>query len=149
LALANKETMVVGGPLVRARLERSRATLIPVDSEHSAALQCLGGRPAAEVASLTLTASGGALRDHPRWREATPAEVLAHPVWEMGKRITVDSALLFNKGLELIEAHWLFGLPWGALHAVLHPAARVHALVGFRDGSTVLEAAPPDMALPI
>src|SRR5205823_1528037 len=96
LALANKETLVIGGPLVRAALARG-GELIPVDSEHSAALQCLGGRPAAEVASLTLTASGGALRDHPRWRDATPAEVLAHPVWEMGKRITVDSALLFNK----------------------------------------------------
>ncbi len=148
VALANKETLVVGGSLVRAALARG-GELVPVDSEHSAALQCLGGRPAEEIARLTLTASGGALRHHPRWREATRAEVLAHPVWEMGPRITVDSALLFNKGLELIEAHWLFGLAWEQLDAVLHPQARVHALVEFTDGSVVAQAAPPDMRLPI
>ncbi len=150
LALANKETLVVGGPLVRAALARPGAgTLVPVDSEHSAALQCLGARPAAEIARLTLTASGGALRRHPDWRRATRAEVLAHPVWSMGPRITVDSALLFNKGLELIEARWLFDLGWDQLDAVLHPEARVHALVTFRDGSTVLQAAAADMRLPI
>jgi len=148
LALANKETLVVGGPLVRRALARG-GELLPVDSEHSAALQCLGGRPAAEIARLTLTASGGALRRHPDWRRATREEVLAHPVWRMGPRITVDSALLFNKGLELIEARWLFDLDWDQLAAVLHPEARVHALVTFRDGSTVLQAAPPDMRLPI
>ena len=148
LALANKETLVVGGPLVRAALARG-GELVPVDSEHSAALQCLGGRPAEEVARLTLTASGGALRTHPDWRRATPAEVLAHPVWSMGPRITVDSALLFNKGLELIEAEALFGLGWERLGAVLHPQAVVHALVTFRDGSTVVQAAAPDMRLPI
>jgi len=148
LALANKETLVVGGPLVRAALARG-GELIPVDSEHSAALQCLGGRPASEVARLTLTASGGALRDHPDWRRATPAEVLAHPVWAMGSRITVDSALLFNKGLELIEARWLFDLEWDRLEAVLHPQARIHALVTFVDGSVVAQAAAADMRLPI
>ena len=148
LALANKETLVVGGPLVREALARG-GELIPVDSEHSAALQCLGGRPSAEIARLTLTASGGALRRHPDWRRATPGEVLAHPVWSMGPRITVDSALLFNKGLELIEARWLFDLGWAQLDAVLHPEALVHALVTFRDGSTVLQAAPADMRLPI
>ena len=148
LALANKETLVVGGPLVRRALERG-GELVPVDSEHSAALQCLGGCPPGEVARLTLTASGGALRRHPDWRRATREEVLAHPVWAMGPRITVDSALLFNKGLELIEARWLFDLGWEQLGAVLHPEALVHALVTFRDGSTVLQAAPPDMRLPI
>lgn len=148
LALANKETLVVGGPLVRRALAQG-GELVPVDSEHSAALQCVGGRPPAEIARLTLTASGGALRRHPDWRHATREEVLAHPVWRMGPRITVDSALLFNKGLELIEAHWLFGLGWDQLAAVLHPEARVHALVTFRDGSTVLQAAPADMRLPI
>ena len=148
LALANKETLVVGGALVEAALARG-GELIPVDSEHSAALQCLGGRPAREVARLTLTASGGPLRRHPRWREATRAEVLAHPVWAMGPRITVDSALLFNKGLELIEARWLFDLEWSQLSAVLHPQARVHALVEFVDGSVVAQAAAPDMRLPI
>ncbi len=148
LALANKESLVVGGPLVRRALARG-GELLPVDSEHSGALQCLLGRPVAEIASLTLTASGGALRDHPDWRRATVAEVLAHPVWSMGRRITVDSALLFNKGLELIEAHWLFDLGWDQLAALLHPEALVHALVAFRDGSTMLQAAPPDMRLPI
>jgi 1-deoxy-D-xylulose-5-phosphate reductoisomerase len=150
LALANKETLVVGGPLVQAALARHPgAELIPVDSEHSAALQCLSGRPPAEVLSLTLTASGGALRAHPDWRRATREEVLAHPVWAMGPRITVDSALLFNKGLELIEARWLFDLEWAQLSAVLHPQALVHAIVTFRDGSSVLQAAAPDMRLPI
>jgi 1-deoxy-D-xylulose-5-phosphate reductoisomerase len=149
LALANKETLVVGGALVRERLARRGGQLVPVDSEHSAALQCLGGRPASEIARLMLTASGGALRHHPNWREARPAEVLAHPVWSMGRRITVDSALLFNKALELIEAHWLFDLDWPKLEAVLHPQALVHALVTFVDGSTVLQAASPDMGLPI
>ncbi len=149
LALANKETLVVGGALVRQALERGGGELVPVDSEHSAALQCLAGRDPAEVERLTLTASGGALRNHPDWRRATPAEVLAHPVWNMGPRITVDSALLFNKGLGLIEAHWLFRLPWDRLAAVLHPQALVHAMVTFRDGSSLLQAAAADMALPI
>jgi 1-deoxy-D-xylulose-5-phosphate reductoisomerase len=148
LALANKETLVVGAALVAAARARG-GELVPVDSEHSAALQCLGGRPPAEVLRLTLTASGGALRAHPDWRRATPAEVLAHPVWSMGPRITVDSALLFNKGLELIEARALFGLEWRQLDAVLHPQALVHALAVFRDGSTVLQAAAADMRLPI
>jgi len=101
------------------------------------------------VARLTLTASGGALRAHPDWRHATCDEVLAHPVWAMGPRITVDSATLFNKGLELIEAHWLFGLDWQRLDAVLHPQARVHALVTFVDGSMTMQAATADMRLPI
>jgi 1-deoxy-D-xylulose-5-phosphate reductoisomerase len=148
LALANKETLVVGGELVKAALARS-GELLPVDSEHSAALQCLGGRPPAEVARLTLTASGGPLRRHSDWRAATRDEVLAHPVWAMGRRITVDSALLVNKGLELIEARWLFDLAWSQLEAVIHPQARVHALVEFVDGSIVAQAAPPDMRLPI
>jgi 1-deoxy-D-xylulose-5-phosphate reductoisomerase len=148
LALANKESLVVGGPLVRAALARG-GELLPVDSEHSAALQCLHGRPASEVAKLVLTASGGALRDHPDWRHATRAEVLAHPVWKMGERITVDSATFFNKGLELIEARWLFDLDWSQLDAVIHPQAIVHALVSFRDGSTVVQAATADMRLPV
>jgi 1-deoxy-D-xylulose-5-phosphate reductoisomerase len=148
LALANKETLVVGGALVRAALERG-GELIPVDSEHSAAFQCLAGRPAEEVRKLVITASGGALRVHPDWTRATPEEVLDHPVWSMGRRITVDSALLFNKGLELIEAEALFALGWDRLEAVLHPQAVVHALVVFRDGSTLVQAARPDMRIPI
>ena len=183
LALANKETLVIGADLVAAILRRpvaasapeelpnaaprrseagsafqsvpplalqpSEARLVPIDSEHSAALQCLQGRPAAEVARLTLTASGGPLRGHPDWRRATPAEVLAHPVWAMGPRITTDSATLFNKGLELIEARALFGLDWHQLDAVIQPRAVLHALVAFRDGSLVAQAARADMRLPI
>ncbi len=148
LALANKETLVIGSVLVRAALARG-GSLVPVDSEHSGALQVLGGRPAAEVVRLTITASGGALRDHPDWRRATREQVLAHPVWPMGDRITVDSALMFNKGLELIEAQVLFDLEWHQLEAVLHPEARLHAWATFVDGSTLVQAARPDMALPI
>lgn len=149
LALANKESMVVGGPLVRASLARAGGTLLPVDSEHSAALQCLLGRTPAEVAKLTLTASGGPLRKHPDWRRATRAEVLAHPVWAMGARITTDSATLFNKGLEIIEAHFLFDLPYEKLDAVIHPNAMVHALATFTDGSLMAQVARADMRLPI
>jgi 1-deoxy-D-xylulose-5-phosphate reductoisomerase len=169
LALANKETLVIGADLVLPLLKRNgaatvpgneaaqrsaaqrvqRPELLPIDSEHSAALQCLQGRPASEVARLTITASGGSLRGHPDWRRATPAEVLAHPVWAMGPRITTDSATLFNKGLELIEAHALFGLGWDQLDAVIQPRAVLHAIVAFRDGSLVAQAAHADMRLPI
>ncbi|HEY6196123.1 MAG TPA: 1-deoxy-D-xylulose-5-phosphate reductoisomerase [Candidatus Eisenbacteria bacterium] len=149
LALANKETLVVGGPLIERALQRAGGELTPIDSEHSAALQCLLGRPGAEVARLTLTASGGPLRGHPDWRRATPAEVLAHPVWAMGPRITTDSATLFNKGLEILEAHWLFHLEWAQLDAVIQPGAVLHAIVTFRDGSLVAQAAHADMRLPI
>ncbi len=149
LALANKETLVIGGPLIESALERAGGSLHPIDSEHSAARQCLLGRPPAEVARLTLTASGGPLRQHPDWRRATPAEVLAHPVWAMGQRVTTDSATMFNKGLEVIEAHWLFRLGWEQLDAVIQPRAVLHAIVTFRDGSLVAQAAHPDMRLPI
>ncbi len=149
LALANKETLVIGAALVAAALRRGKGELLPIDSEHSAALQCLLGRPPAEVARLTLTASGGPLRTHPDWRRATPAEVLAHPVWAMGPRITTDSATLFNKGLELIEAQALFGLGWEQLDAVIQPRAVLHAIVTFRDGSLIAQAAHADMRLPI
>lgn len=149
LALANKETLVIGGPLVAHELKRAGGALLPVDSEHSAAMQCLLGRPPAEVAKLTLTASGGPLRTHPDWRRATRAEVLAHPVWAMGARITTDSATLFNKGLEILEAHWLFDLPFERLDAVIHPQAIVHAIATFTDGSLVAQVARADMKLPI
>ncbi len=149
LALANKETLVIGAPLVHAALARHGGSMLPIDSEHSASLQCLLGRPSAEVAKLTLTASGGPLRRHPDWRRATPAEVLAHPVWAMGPRITTDSATLFNKGLEILEAHALFGLGFDQLDAVIQPGAVLHAIVTFRDGSLIAQAAHPDMRLPI
>lgn len=149
LALANKETLVVGGALVARALAAHGGALLPVDSEHSGALQCLLGRPADEIARLTLTASGGPLRRHPDWRRATRDEVLAHPVWAMGPRITTDSATLFNKGLEVIEAHWLFGLPYDRIDAVIHPQAVVHAIATFRDGSLLAQVARADMRLPI
>ncbi len=149
LALANKETLVVGGPLVKAALARGGGELTPVDSEHSAALQVLLGRPTHEVRRLTLTASGGPLRQHPDWRRATPQEVLRHPVWEMGPRITTDSATLFNKGLEILEAHWLFDLGYEQLEAVIHPQAVFHAIATFRDGSLIAQIAHADMRLPI
>lgn len=149
LALANKETLVIGAPLVHAAIARHGGRMLPIDSEHSASLQCLLDRPPSEVAKLTLTASGGPLRRHPDWRRATPAEVLAHPVWAMGPRITTDSATLFNKGLEILEAHALFGLGFDQLDAVIQPGAVLHAIVTFRDGSLIAQAAHPDMRLPI
>ncbi|MCE9628353.1 MAG: 1-deoxy-D-xylulose-5-phosphate reductoisomerase [Candidatus Eisenbacteria bacterium] len=149
LALANTETLVIGAPLVAELLQRAGGSMLPIDSEHSAALQCLLGRPPAEVAKLTLTASGGPLRTHPDWRRTTPAEVLAHPVWAMGPRITTASATLFNKGLEILEAHALFGLGFDQLDAVIQPRAVLHAIVTFRDGSLIAQAAHPDMRLPI
>lgn len=149
LALANKETLVIGSALIERSLAASGGTLLPIDSEHSAALQCLQGRPAHEVHRLTLTASGGPLRRHPDWRRATREEVLAHPVWAMGARITTDSATLVNKGLEILEARALFHLGWDQLDAVIHPQAIFHALVSFRDGSLLAQAARADMRLPI
>ncbi len=149
LALANKETLVVGAPLVAAARARTGGRLTPIDSEHSAAMQCLLGRSPAEVHRMTLTASGGPLLRHPDWRRATREEVLAHPVWAMGARITTDSATLVNKGLEILEAHALFDLAWDQVDAVLHPQALLHAMVSFRDGSLIAQAAHADMRLPI
>jgi len=149
LALANKETLVIGSPLVAAARARTGARLTPIDSEHSAAMQCLLGRSPQEVQCMTLTASGGPLLRHADWRRATRAEVLAHPVWSMGARITTDSATMVNKGLEILEARALFGLPWDRLEAVIHPQAMVHAMVRFIDGSLVAQAAHADMRLPI
>jgi 1-deoxy-D-xylulose-5-phosphate reductoisomerase len=150
VALANKESLVVGGPLVLEAARQGGGELVPVDSEHSAVLQCLGasGSPAAR---LTLTASGGPFRTWPaeRVREATVAEALRHPTWQMGHKITVDSATLVNKALEVIEAHFLFGLGYDRLRVVVHPQSIVHALVEFEDGSTVAQMGLPSMELPI
>lgn len=150
VALANKESLVVGGELV-VRLARARgARLLPVDSEHSAAFQLWQGR-AHEIRRLWLTASGGPFHGRPRQEleQARPAEALRHPTWRMGARITVDSATLFNKGLEVIEAHWLFGLPYEAIEVVVHPESRVHAIAELKDGSFLAHVGPPDMRLPI
>jgi 1-deoxy-D-xylulose-5-phosphate reductoisomerase len=151
LALANKESVVAAGELALAAQHRGGGRLIPVDSEHSAAFQCLEGRPRDQVHSLVLTASGGPFRGRRReeLEDVTPAEALAHPTWNMGPKITVDSATLANKGLELIEAHFLFGLDYDRIEVVVHPSSIVHALVRFRDGATLAHLGYPDMRVPI
>ena len=151
LALANKESLVAGGDLVLAAERRGGGRILPVDSEHSAAFQCLEGRAAETVHSLVLTASGGPFRARTRAELAgvSASEALAHPTWEMGPKITIDSATLMNKGLELIEAHFLFGLPLERIEVVIHPTSVVHALVRFRDGGVLAHMAYPDMRVPI
>ena len=151
LALANKESLVAAGELALAARRRGGARLIPVDSEHSAAFQCLEGRSADLVHSLVLTASGGPFRGRSRddLGSVTPEEALAHPTWSMGPKITVDSATLANKGLELIEAHFLFDLPYERIEVVIHPTSVVHALVRFRDGAALAHLGYPDMRVPI
>jgi len=151
LALANKESLVAAGELATAAWRRGGGRLLPVDSEHSAAYQCLEGRAPAMVHSLVLTASGGPFRGRAREElpDVTPDEALAHPTWNMGPKITVDSATLANKGLELIEAHFLFGLDYDRIEVVIHPTSTVHALVRFRDGAALAHLGYPDMRVPI
>lgn len=151
ILLANKESLVVGGSLVKEKLESQRTVLIPIDSEHNAIFQALESGKEEEVESLIITASGGPFLSTPldEISEATPEEALDHPNWDMGNRITCDSASMVNKGLEVIEAHWLFGIPYDSIRAVVHPQSVVHSLVQFRDGSIVGELGPPDMKVPI
>ncbi len=151
MALANKEPLVVAGELIMKEAARTGATLLPVDSEHSAIFQSLLGQARAAVRRVVLTASGGAFRElSPEQLEhVTPAQALAHPTWRMGPKVTVDSATLMNKGLELIEAHWLFGFAPEQLEVVLHRESLVHSLVEFVDGSVLAHLAAPDMRLPI
>jgi 1-deoxy-D-xylulose-5-phosphate reductoisomerase len=154
VALANKESLIVGGDLVVAAAEAAggrESHLIPVDSEHSALAQCLRGGRREEVARLVLTASGGPFRGRTAQdlREVTVQDALAHPTWDMGPVVTLNSATLMNKGLELIEAHELFGIPWDRLDVVVHPQSVVHSMVEFVDGSTLAQLSPPDMRLPI
>ena len=150
LALANKESLVAGGPLVQAAVQRPDQ-LVPVDSEHSALAQCLRGGRAAEVRRLVLTASGGPFRGRTRAElaDVSPEQAMAHPTWDMGPVITINSATLVNKGLEVVEAHLLFGTPYDDLSVVVHPQSVVHSMVEFVDGSTLAQASPPDMRLPI
>ncbi|MGQ9700729.1 MAG: 1-deoxy-D-xylulose-5-phosphate reductoisomerase [Candidatus Bipolaricaulaceae bacterium] len=150
LALANKESLVVGGELVMS-YRRYPDQIIPVDSEHAALWQILSGVRREEVERIWITASGGPLRNCPPQKLAhvTPAEALRHPTWKMGPRITVDSATLVNKAFEVIEAHHLFGMPWERIGALLHPESVVHALVELRDGSILAQLSTPDMRLPI
>jgi 1-deoxy-D-xylulose-5-phosphate reductoisomerase len=151
LALANKESLVAAGELALEAQRRGRGTLLPVDSEHSAAFQCLERREPETVHSLVLTASGGPFRGLGRDElgHVTPEQALAHPTWRMGRKITVDSATLANKGLELIEAHFLFGLPYERIEVIVHPTSVVHALVRFRDGAALAHLGFPDMRVPI
>ena len=151
VALANKESVVLAGELLTAIARRSGGVLMPVDSEHSGVFQCLQGRPVADVRRVTLTASGGPFlrRDPKTILDATPEEVLRHPTWSMGERITVDCATLINKGFEVIEARWLFGLTPEQVDVVIHPQSIVHAFVEFVDGSVVAQLSMPDMRLPL
>jgi 1-deoxy-D-xylulose-5-phosphate reductoisomerase len=151
LALANKESLVAAGDLARAAWMRGGGLLLPVDSEHSATYQCLEGRAPESVHSVLLTASGGPFRGRTRDELAavTVEDALAHPTWSMGPKITVDSATLANKGLELIEAHVLFDVPYEQIEIVVHPTSVVHALVRFRDGATLAHLGYPDMRVPI
>jgi 1-deoxy-D-xylulose-5-phosphate reductoisomerase len=149
LALANKESLVVGGELVTALAEATGAQLIPVDSEHSALFQLLAGERPGTVDRLVLTASGGPFRGRTDLESVTVEEALAHPTWQMGGKITVDSATLMNKGLELIEAHHLFGVPYDRIDVVVHPQSIVHALVHLNDGASLAHLGYPDMRVPI
>jgi 1-deoxy-D-xylulose-5-phosphate reductoisomerase len=151
LALANKESLVAGGPLVLEAAARGGGVLVPVDSEHSAILQCLQGSGRGSVSRLVLTASGGPFRgwNPARLKEVRPVDALRHPTWDMGAKITVDSATLANKALEVIEAHFIFQVPYDAIHVVVHPQSIVHSFVEFVDGSVLAQVGTPTMELPI
>lgn len=151
IALANKETLVMAGELVMKEAEARGVSIFPVDSEHSAILQCLAGRDACGIRRILLTASGGPFRDSPMstLRRIRPEDALAHPTWKMGPKISVDSSTLMNKGLEAIEARWLFGLPMEAIDIHIHPQSIVHSMVEFHDGSIVAHLSVPDMRIPI
>ncbi len=149
LALANKESLVAGGRACLDAAERGGGSLVPVDSEHAALSQCLARCDRAEVARIVLTASGGPFRTRRDLSSVTPDEALAHPTWSMGPKITVDSATLMNKGLEVIEAHWLFGFGYDAVGVLVHPQSIVHGMVELRDSTLLLQAAPTDMRIPI
>lgn len=151
VALANKETLVMAGALMVAEANARGARVLPIDSEHCALHQCLDGRPAADVARLLLTASGGPFRTRgvESLDAVTPADALNHPTWNMGRKITVDSATLMNKGLEVIEARWLFGVPAERIDVVIHPQSVVHSMVEFVDGTVLAQMSVTDMRLPI
>jgi 1-deoxy-D-xylulose-5-phosphate reductoisomerase len=150
VALANKEALVTAGDLMIEAATRNGATILPVDSEHNAIFQCLAGSRKEDVSRIILTASGGPFRAAPEsLADVLPEQAVAHPNWSMGAKISVDSATLMNKGLELIEAHYLFGLPSERIDIVIHPQSTVHSLVEFVDGSVLAQLGPPDMRIPI
>lgn len=151
LALANKESLVLAGHLLMPLIKETGTELIPVDSEHSALFQCIGAHPESGIRKVHITASGGAFRDLPLedFARITVEQALRHPNWNMGAKVTLDSATMFNKALEVMEAHWLFGLPYEKIGAVLHPQSVIHSLVEFVDGSLLAQLSVPDMKLPI
>jgi 1-deoxy-D-xylulose-5-phosphate reductoisomerase len=151
IGLANKETLVTAGHLVTELAGRKGVKLLPVDSEHSAIFQCLNGENREDVASITITASGGSFRDYTREQliNVTVEDALRHPNWSMGAKITIDSATMVNKGLEVIEAHYLFGLPYEQINVLLHPESIIHSYVEFRDSSIIAQLGTPDMRVPI
>lgn len=151
VALANKESLVVGGGLINELIEGNRNQLIPVDSEHSAMLQCLVGEPLEKLEKLVITASGGPFRtwSKEQMKGITVADALDHPNWSMGSKITIDSATMMNKGLEIIEAHWMFDMPLSDIEAVVHPQSVIHSIVTFKDGSSKAQLGPPTMKVPI
>ncbi|HDQ26139.1 MAG TPA: 1-deoxy-D-xylulose-5-phosphate reductoisomerase [bacterium] len=151
VALANKESLVIAGPIIKAVMKKTGAKIIPVDSEHNAIFQSLMGNRMGEVKRLIVTASGGPFRNTPvkGLKKITSAQALNHPTWKMGKKITIDSATLMNKGLEVIEAHYLFGLPYDKIDVLIHPQSIVHSLVEYIDGSILAQMSNPDMRLPI
>lgn len=151
IGLANKETLVAAGPLVTSLVRRHRAQLLPIDSEHSAIFQCLGNHPRDTVQRIVLTASGGPFRtaDRAAIQNATVEQALRHPTWNMGRKITIDSATMMNKALEIIEAHWLFDLPSPKIGVIIHPQSVVHSFVEFQDHSILAQLGPPDMRTPI
>jgi 1-deoxy-D-xylulose-5-phosphate reductoisomerase len=151
IALANKETLIAGGPVVLPLVEKHQVKLLPADSEHSAIFQCLQGVPAGGLKRIILTASGGSFRDWPieKLAQVTIADALKHPNWSMGKKITIDSATLMNKGLEVIEAHYLFGLDYDNIDIVIHPQSIIHSLIEVQDTSVLAQLGWPDMRLPL
>ena len=151
IALANKETLVMAGHLVMQEAQRSGVSVLPVDSEHSAIWQCLRGEQSKEVNRLLLTASGGPFRRSTleQIRSVTVEQALAHPTWRMGPKVTIDSATLMNKGLEILEAHWFFGIPYERIDVIVHPESIIHSMVEFVDGSLKMQASLPSMHLPI
>jgi len=151
IALANKEVLVAAGALVTAAAAKNHVTLLPVDSEHNAIHQCLRAGESREVKRLVLTASGGPFRKTPvsKLRQVTPKQALAHPNWKMGQRITIDSATMMNKGFEVIEARWLFGMDLDRIEVVIHPQSTVHSMVEFVDGSILAQLGPTDMRMPL
>jgi 1-deoxy-D-xylulose-5-phosphate reductoisomerase len=151
IALANKESLVIAGEIIARETKKYGAVLLPVDSEHNAIFQALQGNKMESVRKLIITASGGPFKDHPgdRLKEITVEQALDHPTWKMGKKITIDTATMMNKGLEVIEAHYLFDMPYEKIDVVIHPQSIVHSLVEYVDGSVIAQMSNPDMRLPI